>query len=107
MEECFSYFHRMKNEYRIVPGIKHYGCVLDLLGRAGRLVEAYNFLENLPIEPTPLLWRTLLAACSIHGNVNLGKEVIEKIFKIDNFHSSDYVIYSSLCARAGHWEDAK
>lgn len=107
MDECFSYFHRMKNEYKIVPGIKHYGCVLDLLGRAGRLAEAYYFLENLPIEPTPVLWRTLLAACSIHRNVNLGKEVIEKIFKIDNLHSGDYVLYSSMCARAGRWEDAK
>ncbi|KAI5659542.1 hypothetical protein M9H77_28335 [Catharanthus roseus] len=107
IEHCFTYFYRMRDEYRIIPGIKHYGCVVDCLGRAGRLIDAYNFINNLPIEPTSLLWRTLLAACSIHGNVNLGKKVTEQIQKLDNLHSGDYVIYSNMYAKAGQWEDVK
>ncbi|CAI9096597.1 OLC1v1032782C1 [Oldenlandia corymbosa var. corymbosa] len=107
VDECFSYFHQMRDEYKIVPSIKHYGCVLDVLGRVGRLDEAYEFVKNLPIKPTPLLWRTLLAACSIHGNIKLGELVMEKIFKLEISHSGDYVMFSNMCARAGRWEDAK
>lgn len=107
VDDCFRYFCRMRDEYKIVPGIKHYGCVLDVLGRAGRLDDAYKFIKDLPIEPTPLLWRTLLAACSIYGNIELGKQVMERILALDQSHSGDYVMFSNMCARAGRWEDAK
>ncbi|XP_049365096.1 pentatricopeptide repeat-containing protein At2g02980, chloroplastic isoform X2 [Solanum verrucosum] len=105
IEEGFRFFNSMKENYRIVPGVKHYGCMLDLLARAGRLTDAFKFLTELPILPTLLLWRTLLAACSIHGNVDLGKLVLERIFELDKSHSGDYVIFSNMCARAGKWEE--
>ncbi|AES96745.1 pentatricopeptide (PPR) repeat protein [Medicago truncatula] len=105
VEEGFEYFHGMTNEYGIVPSIKHYGCMVDLLGRAGRLDEAYKFIDELPIKPTPILWRTLLSACSTHGNVEMGKRVIERIFELDDSHGGDYVIFSNLCARYGKWDD--
>lgn len=105
VEEGCQYFYSMTNAYGIIPGIKHYGCVVDLLGRAGRLDEAYKFIDELPIEPTPILWRTLLSACSSHGNVELGKQVTERIFELDNSHGGDYVILSNLYARVRKWED--
>ncbi|XP_060215273.1 pentatricopeptide repeat-containing protein At2g02980, chloroplastic [Lycium barbarum] len=105
IEEGFRFFNSMKENYRIVPGLKHYGCMLDLLARAGRLTDAFNFLMELPIRPTVLLWRILLAACNIHGNVDLGKLVLERIFEMDKSHSGDYVIFSNMCARAGKWEE--
>ncbi|XP_019165627.1 PREDICTED: pentatricopeptide repeat-containing protein At2g02980, chloroplastic isoform X2 [Ipomoea nil] len=106
VEEGFRFFNVMKEKCRIVPGIKHYGCMLDLLGRAGCLNDAFEFLKELPIKPTPLLWRTLLAACNSHGNVKLGKLVLERIFEMDDSQSGDYVIFANMCARAGEWEDA-
>ncbi|OAY59574.2 pentatricopeptide repeat-containing protein At2g02980, chloroplastic [Manihot esculenta] len=105
VEEGCQYFYSMTNAYGIIPGIKHYGCMVDLLGRAGRLDEAYKFIDELPIEPTPILWRTLLSACSSHGNVELGKQVTERIFELDNSHGGDYVILSNLYARVRKWED--
>ncbi|XP_016445932.1 pentatricopeptide repeat-containing protein At2g02980, chloroplastic-like [Nicotiana tabacum] len=105
IEEGFRFFNSMKESYRIVPGVKHYGCMLDLMARAGRLNDAFKFLMELPIYPTVLLWRTLLAACSTHGNMDLGKLVLEKIFEMDKSHSGDYVIFSNICARAGKWEE--
>ncbi|CAJ2647970.1 pentatricopeptide repeat-containing protein At2g02980, chloroplastic [Trifolium pratense] len=105
VEEGFEYFHSMTNEYGIVPSIKHYGCMVDLLGRAGRLDEAYKFIDELPIKPTPILWRTLLSACSSHGNVEMGKQVMERISELDDSHGGDYVILSNLCARYGKWDD--
>ncbi|KAF3625856.1 Pentatricopeptide repeat-containing protein [Capsicum annuum] len=105
VDEGFRFFNSMKENYRIAPGVKHYGCMLDLLARAGRLTDAFKFLMELPIPPTVLLWRTLLAACSIHGNVDLGKLVLGRIFEMDKSHGGDYVIFSNMCARAGKWEE--
>ncbi|MBA0815919.1 hypothetical protein Gohar_000638 [Gossypium harknessii] len=105
VDEGWRFFSSMSDKYSIIPGIKHYGCMVDLLGRTGNLDEAYKFIDELPIKPTPILWRTLLAACSSHGDVELGKRVIERIFELDESHGGDYVILSNLCARAGRWED--
>ncbi|GLT98443.1 hypothetical protein SLE2022_159480 [Rubroshorea leprosula] len=105
VEEGWKYFSSMSDKYKILPGIKHYGCMVDLLGRAGRLDDAFKFIDELPIKPTPILWRTLLSACSSHGNVELGKKVIKRIFRLDDSHGGDYVILSNLCARVGRWED--
>lgn len=104
VDEGWNYFYSMRDKYGIVPGIKHYGCMVDLLGRAGRLDEAYRFIDELPIKSTPILWRTLLSSCSSHNNLKLAKQVIERIFELDDSHGGDYVILSNLCARAGRWE---
>jgi uncharacterized protein YaeQ len=65
----------MSDVYVIIPGIKHYRCMVDLLGWAGRFDEACKFIDELPIKPTPMLWRT----CS-HGNLELAKQAMERIF---------------------------
>ncbi|XP_065861381.1 pentatricopeptide repeat-containing protein At2g02980, chloroplastic isoform X2 [Euphorbia lathyris] len=105
VEEGCHYLYSMNADYGIIPRIKHYGCMVDLLGRAGRLDEAYKLIDELPIKPTPILWRTLLSACSSHGNIELAKQVMERILELDDSHGGDYVILSNLCARAGRWED--
>ncbi|XP_010066909.2 pentatricopeptide repeat-containing protein At2g02980, chloroplastic [Eucalyptus grandis] len=105
VEEGYRFFYDMKNIYGIDPGIKHFGCMVDLLGRAGRLDEAYNFIHELPIKPTPILWRTLLSACSSHNNIDMAKQVIQRIFELEDTHGGDYVVLSNMCARAGKWEE--
>ncbi|KAJ4847040.1 Pentatricopeptide repeat-containing protein, chloroplastic [Turnera subulata] len=95
----------MTAEFRITPGLKHYGCMVDFLGRGGSLDDAYKFIDELPIKPTAILWRTLLSACASHGNVELAKWVMQRIFELDDSHGGDYVILSNLGARAGRWED--
>ncbi|KAJ6820369.1 pentatricopeptide repeat-containing protein-like, chloroplastic [Iris pallida] len=106
VDQGLEYFRSMKSRrYGLVPGVKHYGCVVDLLARAGRLDEAYKFIDSLPIEPTPILWRTLLSACGGHGNADLGKVVFERILELDDSHGGDYVMLSNMCASAGRWDD--
>ncbi|XP_050374197.1 pentatricopeptide repeat-containing protein At2g02980, chloroplastic [Argentina anserina] len=105
VEEGCNYFYSMSEKYGIIPRIKHYGCMVDLLGRSGRLHEAYKFIDELPIKPTPIIWRTLLSACGSHGDVDMGMQVLDRIFELDDSHGGDYVIISNLCARAGRWED--
>lgn len=102
--EGLQYFDSMR-EYGIVPGIKHYGCVADLLARSGQLERAYKFIDELPIKPTAILWRTLLSACGGRGDVDLGRRVFERILELDDTHGGDYVIFSNLCANTGEWEE--
>ncbi|KAG8098537.1 hypothetical protein GUJ93_ZPchr0013g37214 [Zizania palustris] len=104
VSEGLQYFDSMR-EYGIVPGIKHYGCVTDLLARSGQLERAYKFIDELPIKPTAILWRTLLSACGGHGDVDMGKHVFERILELDDSHGGDYVIFSNLCANTGRWEE--
>ncbi|EAZ28899.1 hypothetical protein OsJ_12939 [Oryza sativa Japonica Group] len=104
VSEGLQYFDSMR-EYGIVSGIKHYGCVTDLLARSGQLERAYKFIDELPIKPTAILWRTLLSACAGHGDVDMGKRVFERILELDDSHGGDYVIFSNLCANTGRWEE--
>ncbi|KQK12722.1 pentatricopeptide repeat-containing protein At2g02980, chloroplastic [Brachypodium distachyon] len=104
VSEGLQYFDSMR-EFGLVPGIKHYGCVADLLARSGQLDRAYEFIDELPIKPTAILWRTLLSACGSRGDADLGKQVFERILELDDSHGGDYVIFSNLCANTGRWEE--
>ncbi|RVW76931.1 Pentatricopeptide repeat-containing protein, chloroplastic [Vitis vinifera] len=73
VEEGYSHLNSMAKEYGIEPGYYHYACMVDLLGRSGRLKEAERFINNMPIEPDALLWGILLAACKVHGDIELGR----------------------------------
>lgn len=99
------YFSMMKNHYGIEPTFEHYGCMVDLYGRAGNLQRAYNFITQMPIKPNAVIWRTLLGACSIHGNVELGEEVQKTLAELDPNDSGDHVLLSNIYAVAGKWKD--
>ncbi|CAN6469261.1 unnamed protein product [Victoria cruziana] len=101
----FSIFNSMKARYGITPGIEHYGCMVDLLGRGGRLAEAREFIENMPIEPDSAIWAALLSACRFHDNLDLAKEATEKLIALNPNHDGNYVLLSNIYAKAGKWED--
>ena len=65
----------MEDQYGIEPRIEHYGCMVNLLGRAGHLEEAYVLVKNMNTELDPVLWGTLLATCRLHDNIALGEEL--------------------------------
>ncbi|KAI9118736.1 hypothetical protein K1719_010181 [Acacia pycnantha] len=71
--EGVSIFERMVKEYGILPQVEHYGCLIDLLGRAGMLEEAHKLIKSLPIKSDATAWCTLLAACRVYGNIKLGE----------------------------------
>ncbi|KAF3976422.1 hypothetical protein CMV_000394 [Castanea mollissima] len=103
----FKYFKRMKNEYGIVPRIEHYGCMVDLLGRSGKVKEAYEYIQNMPLQPNAVVWRTLLGACTIHGNLALGEVARAQLLQLEPGHSGDYVLLSNLYAAERHWSDVQ
>ncbi|XVF28934.1 hypothetical protein REPUB_Repub15cG0075600 [Reevesia pubescens] len=99
------YFKSMKNVYNIDPGIKHYGCIVDLLGRAGRLEEAEKMIRSMPMNADVVIWGTLLAACRTHGNVDIGEKAAENLARLEPSHGGGKVLLSNLYADAGRWED--
>lgn len=105
IEQGCRYFSKMKNIYGIEPAIEHYGCMVDLYGRAGQLQKAYDFILQMPIPPNTIIWRTLLGACSIHGNVDLAEQVRKRLSELDPNNSGDHVLLSNIYAVAGKWKD--
>ncbi|XP_058108175.1 pentatricopeptide repeat-containing protein At3g12770-like [Magnolia sinica] len=105
VDEGWKYFHCMKRDHRIEPRHQHYACVVDLLGRAGYLDEAYEFVLNMPMEPAVTVWGALLSACKIYGNVRLGEYAAERVFTLDPLNAGHYVQLSNLYASAGLWND--
>ncbi|XP_065849346.1 pentatricopeptide repeat-containing protein At4g02750 [Euphorbia lathyris] len=100
-----EYFYSMNQEYGITPKSEHYTCMVDLLGRAGRLEEAHNLVRNMPFEPDASTWGALLGASRIHGNTEIGENAAEIVFKKEPNNSGMYVLLSNLYAASGRWPD--
>ncbi|WOL00530.1 Pentatricopeptide repeat-containing protein [Canna indica] len=103
VKEGRRYFSLMINEYGMEPNIKHYGCMVDMLGRAGFLREALEFVEWMKVEPSDIIWRTLLGACKVHGNIELAEHARKQILAMQKDASGDYVLLSNVYALTGKW----
>eukprot|EP01018_Ginkgo_biloba_P036926 Gb_11578 [translate_table: standard] len=101
------YFDRMSQDYNITPTLDHYCCMVDLLGRSGHLDEAENFISKMPMEPDAAVWGSLLGACRVHTNVELGERVAERLFESDPKNAAHYVLLSNIYAAAGRWDDVE
>jgi pentatricopeptide repeat protein len=106
VDEGWHYFNCMSQYHAIKPIAEHYACMVDLLGRAGQLEEAALFIETMPVEPGADVLGALLAACRVHGNIELGEKVAERIFEQNPNNSGTYVVLSNIYAAAGRWDDA-
>ncbi|XP_073277204.1 pentatricopeptide repeat-containing protein At4g35130, chloroplastic [Primulina huaijiensis] len=107
VNEGQKYFDLMKRDYDIDPGIEHYGCVLDLLGRLGNLDLAKRFIDEMPLKPTPRIWGSLLSASRHHRNIEMAELCAEHILSLDNNNTGCYVLLSNMYADVGKWDDAE
>lgn len=105
INEGWHYFNLMMQEYCITPRADHYACMVDLLGRAGFLDEAKEFISHMPIEPDAVVWGALLGACRIHGDVELGKYAAEQLALFEPQNAATYVTLANIYGRAGSWDD--
>ncbi|KAF5448098.1 hypothetical protein F2P56_028663 [Juglans regia] len=105
VSEGRHYFKLMTENYDIEPEMEHYGCMVDLLGRAGFINEAVDLIEKMPAPPDPVLWATLLGACKTHGLVELGEMIGNKLIHLDPNHDGHYVQLASIYAKSRKWED--
>ncbi|KAL5702140.1 hypothetical protein ACHQM5_027392 [Ranunculus cassubicifolius] len=113
VEEGICLFHSMSSKFGLTPRIQHYGCIVDLLGRAGQLQEAYDFVNKMPIPPDAILWRSLLGACNIHGDVGMGEKVGRHLLVLQRERDKnesepkceDFIALSNVYASAERWEE--
>eukprot|EP01018_Ginkgo_biloba_P019435 Gb_16586 [translate_table: standard] len=105
LDEGWQYFNIMSRDYNITPTVKHYCCMVDLLGRAGHLDEAQRFINKMPIKPDAAVWVSLLGACKIHTNIELGEHAAECLFELNPKNAANYVLLSNVYAAASRWND--
>ncbi|KAH1130396.1 hypothetical protein J1N35_001774 [Gossypium stocksii] len=106
VEEGWRHFEDMSRVYNLEPQTEHYGCMVDLLGRAGLISEAEVFIAKMPIEPDAFVWGALLGACSIHGKVELGEAIMKKLVAIEPVRDGAYILMSNIYSSANRWKDA-
>lgn len=97
-------FQAMEQDFGIKPDLRHCSCMVDLFGRAGDLEMAYRFIQSMPLSPDASVWGALLAACRIHGNVELGKAASDHLFELGSDNVGYYVLLSNVYANFGRWE---
>ncbi|KAL0407865.1 UNVERIFIED_CONTAM: Pentatricopeptide repeat-containing protein, mitochondrial [Sesamum radiatum] len=108
VDEGLEYYRKMVDEWGITPDIKHYGTLIDMLGRAGRLEEAERIALGIPSEiDNVVIWRMLLGACSFHGNVEMGERVTTNIMEMEREYGGDYVLLSNIFSAAGRFLDSE
>ncbi|KAF7803194.1 pentatricopeptide repeat-containing protein [Senna tora] len=100
-----EFLAEMESKYGVSPTIEHYTCVIDMLGRAGQLNEAYNLLLTMPIKANSVGWRALLAACHLHKNTDLARIVARKVIELEPGHSGNYVLMSNIYGVGGQYEE--
>ncbi|CAL5354748.1 unnamed protein product [Camellia sinensis] len=107
VDKGFYYFEAMTRCYGLAPWLEHYGCMVDLLGRANLLVEAVKFIKSLPIRSDVVIWRSLLFACQSHGNAELAEFAANKIEELEPRKCGARVLLSNVYASASRWSDVK
>lgn len=106
IDEGLQLFHNMKRVHGIAYRIEHYGCLVDLYSRSGRLEDALNVIKSMPMKPNEVVLGSLLAACRTQGNVSLAERLMEYLFKLDPGVDSNYVLLANIYAASGRWDGA-
>ncbi|XP_038987129.1 pentatricopeptide repeat-containing protein At4g01030, mitochondrial [Phoenix dactylifera] len=107
ISEGWKYFDDMKNCYKVTPTLEHYTCMVDLLARGGYLDEAWDFIQDMPLEPDASVWGALLGGCRTYRNVDLAEIAAKNLFKLEPYNSANYLLMISVYAYENRWEDAE
>jgi pentatricopeptide repeat protein len=106
VDKAIALFNSMESTYGFTPFAEHYTCLIDALGRAGRLVEVESLMDTMPYKDDPIVWEVLLAACVVHNNAELGECASKHLFRLDPKNPSPYVLLSNIYASLGRHGDA-
>lgn len=106
VEEGKHLFYKMQ-DYSLKPNLKHYACMVDLLGRSGLLQEAEALVMSMPISPDGKVWGSLLSACNIHSEIEMGEKVARRAIESDPDNDGYYIMLSNMYSSVGRWEEAE
>jgi pentatricopeptide repeat protein len=107
IDEGLDFFNSMTKQYSLQPVAEHYACMVDLLGRAGKLCEAFQLIQGMQIQPNAGVWGAMLAACRVHQNDELAQLAAKKLIELEPHKTSNYVLLSNISAEAGRWDEAE
>ncbi|KAF1863034.1 hypothetical protein Lal_00018879 [Lupinus albus] len=103
VERGLQYFREMQSQYGLDPQMEQYSCMVDLLGRSGKINEALKLIESMPFEADDVIWRTLLSNCKIPENEEVAEKAAKSLLQLDPQDASAYVLLSNIYANAGVW----
>ncbi|XP_031254242.1 pentatricopeptide repeat-containing protein At5g15340, mitochondrial [Pistacia vera] len=101
VDQGWQYFHSIESVYGLTPKVEHYACMVDLLGRVGRLEEAENLIKRMPMPPNEVVLGSLLGSCSVHGKLQLGERVLQELIQMDPHNTEYHILLSNMYASAG------
>ncbi|PNT63770.1 hypothetical protein BRADI_4g20810v3 [Brachypodium distachyon] len=107
VDEGLKHFNSIAMEYQMSPTLEHYACMLDMLGRAGRLVEAYEIIRGMSVQPDKCVWGAFLGGCRLHCNLELAEFVANDLFQSGSNDVTFYVLMANMYFEAGMLEDAE
>lgn len=107
VREGQEFFKSMVQDYRIQPEETHCSCMVDILGRAGQLEKALEFIKKLTLQPTASIWRPLLAACRYYRNLQMAEYAAKQILDLEPNDATVYVTLSNMYAELGRWADSE
>lgn len=102
-----KYFYSMSHVYSLTPTIEHFGCVVDLLARAGLLIEAHDLIKSMPMKANAIVWGTLLGGCRLHKDTQLAEHVLKQLIELEPWNSAHYVLLSNIYSASRRWEEAE
>ncbi|KAJ8775172.1 hypothetical protein K2173_020176 [Erythroxylum novogranatense] len=105
VQEGLYYFNHLMKQVGVDQGLQHYTCVVGLLSKAGQLHEAQNFMISSPVRWDAVAWRTLLNACHVHRNYDLGKQIAEHVLEMYPSDVGSYTLLSNMFAKAERWDN--
>ncbi|XP_042491168.1 pentatricopeptide repeat-containing protein At2g22070-like [Macadamia integrifolia] len=105
VDEGRHYFDSMIRLHRVEPDRTHYTSMVDLLGRAGRLEEAENLINSMPVKPDAAIWGALLGACRVHRNLELGKTAAVKVFELEPHNASAHMLLCHMYMEKGEGDE--
>ncbi|MBA0813641.1 hypothetical protein Gohar_027472 [Gossypium harknessii] len=100
------YFDSMNRVFSLTPTIEHYGCMVDLLARAGLLDDAHQLIKNMPMEANCIVWGALLGGCRLHKDTQLAEYVLKKLIELEPWNSGNYVLLSNIYSASHKWDAA-
>ncbi|WVZ61944.1 hypothetical protein U9M48_011749 [Paspalum notatum var. saurae] len=107
VDEGLKHFNSILKDYHIALTLEHYACMVDMLGRSGRLVEAYEIIKGMSVRPDKCVWGAFLGGCRLHGNLELAEFVAKDLFRSGSHDVTFYVLMSNMYFEAGMLDDAE
>ena len=105
VEEGLHHFDNISRIYGIDYTHEHYACMIDMLCRVGLLPEASQLTEKMPLQPSSIVWMTILGGCRVYNNLLLAIHVAENIFELQPENAALYVLLSNICSMLLELED--